>query len=72
MKPFNYPDKTAKSLAVQLKKFRARTEKTAYSEVNPHAESDRIEVIKKVDWDAYNALIDQLEFTYDKRKQNGR
>ena len=72
MKPFNYPDASAKKLANQLKKFRARTEETAYSETNPHADNDRKEVVRQINWSIYSELIQQLEFTYDARKKHGR
>lgn len=71
-KNWNYPDGTAKSLANQLKKFRARTEETAYSEINPYADNDRKEVVRQIDWGMFNSVIQQLEFIYDARKKYGR
>jgi hypothetical protein len=72
MKQFNYPDKSAYWLAAQMKKFRARTEETAYSEMNAYADHDRREVVRQIDWDAYDKVISQLEFTYLQRKKYGR
>ena len=57
---------------MKLKKFRARTEQTSHSEINPHADMDRIEIVRRIDWHAYDELVKQLEFTYDQRKKHGR
>ncbi len=72
MKAFNYPDITAKKLASQMRQFLAQTENTAHSEVNPYAENDRVEVVRSIDWSAFNTVIEQLEITYTHRKQYGR
>jgi hypothetical protein len=72
MGTFNYPDKAAKSLASKMKSFRRKTEETATSEINPHAESDRSEVVRQIDWAKFDEIISQLEFVYDHRKKYGR
>lgn len=55
-----------------MKKFRAKTEEIALSELNPYAEADRREVVRQIDWAAFSEVISQLEFTYDHRKKYGR
>lgn len=72
MKNFNYPDKTAKKLSNLMKKFRAQTEETAYSELNPFADQDRKEVVRQIDWRSFDEVVKQLSFTYDQRKKYGR
>lgn len=61
---FNYPAKTAFSLAKKMRKFRAKTEATALSDLNHKAEDERCEVVRQIDWAAFNEVIKQLEFTY--------
>lgn len=69
MKNFNYPTKSAYKLATQMKHFRARTEEIAYSEINNNAENDRKEVVRQIDWTAFNEVIAQLEFCYNQQKK---
>lgn len=66
---FNYPKKTAYKLAQQMKKFLARTEETAHSKVNNQADHDRTEVVRQIDWQAFNKVIEQLEFCYKHDKK---
>lgn len=63
-KPFNHPKKTAYKIAQDMKRLRARTEETAYSETNPEADQDRAEVVRQIDWNLFNEMIKQLEFAY--------
>lgn len=72
MKQFNYPKKSAYALAVAMKRFRAKTEETAHSEYNYRAEQDRIEVVRQIDWSAFNEVIKQLEFEYLQLKKYKR
>lgn len=65
---FNYPAKSAKGLAIKMRQFRAKTENTAYSELNPNADSDRVEVVRNIDWAAFDTIINQLEFVYNSKK----
>ncbi len=64
MQTWNFPKKTAASLAKKMREFRARTEETATSEVNPNAEYHRVEVVRQIDWSAFDKLIDELEFCH--------
>lgn len=64
MKSFDYPKKAAYKLAVDMQKFLARTEETAHSEINPRADQDRAEVVRQIDWAAFNKVIKQLSFCY--------
>lgn len=68
----NYPKGAAYKLAQQMRTFLARTEETAYSEINPRAEQDRVEVIRQIDWDAFSRVMDQLEFCYKMEKKYGK
>lgn len=64
MTHFNNPAKEAFNLAAKLKEFRAKTEITAYSETNQNAEQERRDVVRQIDWAAFNEIVNQLEFTY--------
>lgn len=55
------PKKQAWQLAQQLRKFRAKTEETAPTF---NADAERMEVVREIDWTAYNSVIEQLEFLY--------
>lgn len=66
---FNHPKKSAYKLAQQMKQFLTRTEETAYSETNPQADHDRTEVVRQIDWQAFNKIIEQLEFCYKHDKK---
>lgn len=59
---FNYPKKEAFNLAKKMRQFRAKTEETASSEVNVNADQHRAEVVRQIDWTAFNDVINQLEF----------
>lgn len=58
--------KTYKALhqAIQaLKKFRAVSEETDYSESNPNADLIRTNIVKHTDWDKLNDVINDLGST---------
>lgn len=65
MKSFNYPKRVAFILGTKMKQFRARTEDHAYSEVNPYAEEHRVEVVRQIDWEAFDKVIKQLQFLHN-------
>lgn len=64
MKPFNYPKKSAYQLAQKMREFLTKTEETAHSEINVNADSDRSEVVRQINWSAFNEVIRGLEFPY--------
>lgn len=64
----NYPDKTAYMIAQKLRKFRAESEQFISSEINVNADEQMRNVVRQIDWKAYNDIINQLEFTYKQRK----
>jgi len=61
---FNWPITSALKLAAKMRDFRARTEETAHSEVNPNADDDRATVVSLIDWGKYDDVINQLEHAY--------
>lgn len=63
-KNWHYPKETAYKIGEQLKNFRARTEETAFSEYNLNADHDRSEVVRQIDWAAFDKIIEQLQFNY--------
>jgi len=65
----NYPKKYAYSLGSQLKKFRAASEDSITSEINPKASEDMKEVIRQIDWSIFNTIINQLQFCYKQRQK---
>lgn len=58
------PAKEAFNLAQKMRKFRNQTEETARSEENPNVDSERAEVVRQIDWEAFNKVIEQLQFVY--------
>lgn len=72
MKHFNYPKKSAYMLGRDMRRFLHQTENTAYSELNNNADADRVEVIRQIDWAAFNQIVNQLEFSYLQQKKNKR
>lgn len=58
------PAKEAFNLAMKMKKFRAMTEETARNEFNPNVDSERAEVVRQIDWNAFNEVVKQLQFVY--------
>lgn len=72
MAHFNYPKKAAYALAVSMRRFRAKTEEMAHSEYNHRCDEDRVEVVRQIDWKAFNEVIEQLEFSYLQLKKHKR
>lgn len=64
MKPFNYPYKRAFLLAREMRRFLSQTETTAYSETNPEADLDRVELVRQIDWAKFADVMEQLEYCY--------
>lgn len=58
------PAKEAFNLAQKMRKFRQQTEETARNEENPNADRERAEVVRQIDWEAFNKVIEQLQFVY--------
>jgi len=58
----DYPIKQAAKLANDLKKFRAMSEQDIYSELNVNAQEQMREVVRQIDWTAFNTIINQLEY----------
>lgn len=50
------------NLAQKMRKFRAQTEQTQYSETNPNVDQLRVEVVRQIDWAAFDKIIGHLEF----------
>jgi hypothetical protein len=61
----DYPFKSAYKLAQQMRKLRAETEQNCYSEYNPNADSQRAELVRVIDWAAFNEVINQLELLHN-------
>lgn len=61
----NYPKSIAHRVAQNLRRFRAASEKQITSEVNPKAQEDMTAVIRSINWEHYNEIIEQLERCFE-------
>lgn len=63
--PMSFPINDAKRLAIQMRTFLAATEEHANTERNSRAEEQRCEVVRLIDWQAFNTVIEDLEFIHE-------
>jgi len=64
------PKKMAYQLGKRLSDFRKWSEDIITSESNPNANEDMREVVRQIDWNAYNDIINQLEFCHKQDKKH--
>lgn len=66
---YNYPQKHAYMLAQQLKRLRAKSEEYVHSEINPLADQQMRELVRVIDWSAFDSLVKQMELLYKTTKE---